>query len=117
MCADGSCARESEPVPTNNAARRVAATASGMISVTLIAGALLAFAGSAAAAPRPIGPLLRSWSVSKIERGVGSVAIGHGTQRNGQLDKLFDLGPDAFNFKVSALDGRAAGKVLHAGGP
>ena len=112
MCADGSCERESEPVPRNGAARRVAATASGIISVTLIAGALLAFAGSAVAAPRPIGPLLRSWSVSKIERGVGSVAIGRGTQRSGQLDKLFDLGSDAFNFKVSALDGRAVGKVF-----
>ena len=50
--------------------------------------------------------------MSKIERGVGSVAIGLGTQSTGRLDKLFDLGPDAFNFKVSALDGRAAGKCF-----
>ncbi len=110
VCADGSCGREPEPVRASSAAR--VTSASGVVGAALAIGAVLVFVSPAAAAPRPIGPPQKSWSVSKIERGLGKVPIGHPTQSTGRVDKLFDLGPDAFDFKLSPLDGRAAGKLF-----
>ncbi len=50
-------------------------------------GVLVAFASSvAAAAPRPIGIPVRHWSVSKIEQGVGKVAVDPRTAQSEVID-------------------------------
>ena len=120
VCADGSCAREPEPLPAN-AAPRVSAM-SGVLSVALALGVLLVFAGSAAASPalaspaaakglHQVGPTLQVWELGVIKQGVGKVpldgefAVTHG------VDKSVDLGPMAFTLPTSAVSGRATGVV------
>ena len=46
---------------------------------------------------------MRSFSVSKIEQGVGTVPVAHGARRKGRLDRVFDLGHAAFNFAPAGL--------------
>ena len=110
VCADGSCSPSSEP--TNNAARRVSSSASGVISAALAVGALLAFAAPASAAPAPSGDPVRFWSVSKVEQGAGEVPVTSGAQLGGVLHKVVDLGDVAFNFRGTPLFNRASGDVF-----
>jgi uncharacterized delta-60 repeat protein len=55
-------------------------------------GALLLLVGRAAAAPTPDPGPLRSWSLSKIEQGLGKVSVASDTQVFGVLDEAVDLG-------------------------
>jgi uncharacterized delta-60 repeat protein len=81
--------------------------------------ALLVLCGPAAAAPA--GGPVRTWSVSKIERGAGEVEVASGVQPAGALHEVVDIGPTAFNFGpvsnfpgapyTSPVDGRASGDV------
>ncbi|HUO74399.1 MAG TPA: DUF4395 family protein [Solirubrobacteraceae bacterium] len=96
VCADGSCERPSEP--TSDAATRVSASTSGMLSAAVAISALLGFASPAAAALTRVGPVVQSWSVSKIEQGVGKKLVGHDKPAAGDV---FDLGPAAFNFGLA----------------
>jgi hypothetical protein len=87
-----------------------------LLRVALTVGALLAVASPAAArmvpssATHPIGGWVRAWSVSKIEQGVGKKLIKQAVQRTG-VDKVFDLGPAAFNFPLGFPHDRASGFV------
>jgi uncharacterized delta-60 repeat protein len=113
VCADGSCARSSEPTKRVGVGASSSFSASGVPGAALaVVGVLLVFASSAAAAaPRPIGPPLRRWSVSEIDQGVGKVVAAHGTQRSGALVKVIDLGFAAFDFPFSPVASDAAGSV------
>jgi uncharacterized delta-60 repeat protein len=71
----------------------------------------LLLAAAAPAAARQHEPV-RLWSISEVRQGTGAQQLAGGGQIGGRLRKTLDLGPAAFNFRESPLDGRAAGEVF-----
>jgi uncharacterized delta-60 repeat protein len=55
---------------------------------------------------------VRSWSVSKVEQGIGKVVVASGAQQGGLLRKDFDLGPAPFNEDRLLPPQRATASVL-----
>jgi uncharacterized delta-60 repeat protein len=82
------------------------------VGVWLMSSAAGALARPVQPGPAAAGDPVRFWSVSKIEQGAGEIEVDHGAQVGGQLQKVDDLGPVAFNFRGTPLFDHAEGDLF-----